>query len=328
MNSSLNCKEVPMIFNSPELFVEAFEKMGYHLKMLQSDTGAFLGKFSLKIIDDFVFCYSYFNIKLVEYGINPSNYYVIYFAYSPLMTTFNTNKMDGYCVAVLPPDMEYYSCIDRMEYYAILVPIKDFDQILNFCFQLDANYFKQLILKQISLQRFLIYQSLFKEIIKTKDLQGSLVKEKISYLLTILIDDLISNRIDFQSVNKFNFNKQKLISQFIDYVHSHVDGELKLVDISEKLQINIRTLQRSCQDYLGLSPNQYIQILRVNLLREYLNSKQPGQSTIKQAAYTYGFSNLGRMASVYYNLFNEYPLQTLNKKPLVSDKKLLIQDFL
>ena len=163
---------------------------------------------------------------------------------------------------------------------------------------------------------------MFKEIIKTKDLQGSLVKEKISYLLTNLIDDLISNRIGLQSANKFNINKKKLISQFIDYVKIHVDGELKLVDISENLQINIRTLQRSCQDYLGLSPHQYIQILRINLLKEYLNSKQPGQLTIKEAAYTYGFTNLGRMASVYYNLFNEYPLQTLNKKPLVSDKKL------
>lgn len=83
--------------------------------------------------------------------------------------------------------------------------------------------------------------------------------------------------------------------------------------ISRATGLSPRTLQRSFQAELGLCPQEWFRIERLNRVRQDLLSGRNNES-VTQTATRWGFFHLSRFAQYYRDLFGETPSETLRSR--------------
>jgi AraC family ethanolamine operon transcriptional activator len=84
-----------------------------------------------------------------------------------------------------------------------------------------------------------------------------------------------------------------------------------MVDLCLHTSVSERTLQYAFRDQLGLTPNTYLRLLRLNGVRAELVTSSAEVTSVTQVATRWGFLHLGRFARAYRELFKEAPSATL-----------------
>lgn len=84
-----------------------------------------------------------------------------------------------------------------------------------------------------------------------------------------------------------------------------------IVDICISLAVSERTLLYAFHEYVGMSPQTYLRLVRLNRVRATLLAGNPQNTTVTQAAMQFGFLHLGRFAGDYKQVFEETPTTTL-----------------
>lgn len=87
-------------------------------------------------------------------------------------------------------------------------------------------------------------------------------------------------------------------------------------ELVQTIGVSKRSLYRAFENQIGTSPSRYIEMLRLKALRRYLLSETGSHQTINDAAMVFGYSNPGRMARRYVDLFHEYPKETIARGKL------------
>jgi AraC-like DNA-binding protein len=93
------------------------------------------------------------------------------------------------------------------------------------------------------------------------------------------------------------------------------DRPLYLTEICAKIGVPDRTLRAYCQEHLGLSPQRYLWLRRMNLAQRALLQSDPKRTTVTQIATGCGFGELGRFSVRYRQVFGESPSTTLRRAP-------------
>ena len=75
-----------------------------------------------------------------------------------------------------------------------------------------------------------------------------------------------------------------------------------------------RTLQRTFKATLGVSPLKYLRWCRLNGLHKDLYVSNVDESSVTETAANWGFTEMGRMAGEYRQLFGELPGKTLARE--------------
>ncbi|REE18132.1 AraC-like DNA-binding protein [Paraburkholderia sp. BL27I4N3] len=88
------------------------------------------------------------------------------------------------------------------------------------------------------------------------------------------------------------------------------DQEFGVLDLCSHLKISRRTLQYSFEQVMGISPMQYMRIVRLNVARRALTESAAG-AQIQGAAFDAGFGHIGRFSKYYSDFFGELPSATL-----------------
>ena len=98
-----------------------------------------------------------------------------------------------------------------------------------------------------------------------------------------------------------------------DYVDERMAAHAvpAIVDICMSLAVSERTLLYAFQTYVGMSPQTYLRLCRLNRVRATLLAGNPQATTVTQAAMQMGFLHLGRFAGDYGQVFEETPEATL-----------------
>lgn len=91
------------------------------------------------------------------------------------------------------------------------------------------------------------------------------------------------------------------------FIDEHADEDLSADRLSRACGVTPRALQYSFRRDLGCTPMAYLRRVRLDLVRQALRDG----STVSDAAAQYGFSNPGRFAAFYRQLFGENPRDTL-----------------
>ncbi|MBO9449919.1 AraC family transcriptional regulator [Tropicibacter sp. R16_0] len=78
-----------------------------------------------------------------------------------------------------------------------------------------------------------------------------------------------------------------------------------------RLGVSRRTLFYALRKSIGLTPRRYQELLRLQQLRQMLQTASSGDTTVTQLATDLGFSDLGRLSGKYRKQFGEYPHETL-----------------
>ena len=103
----------------------------------------------------------------------------------------------------------------------------------------------------------------------------------------------------------------RIMGRFEDEVAAHINRPTRISEVCAAIDVPERTLRECCAQFLGVSPNQYLRLRRLNMARAALRRADPATASIAEIASRYGFREPGRFAVSYRYLFGETPSSTL-----------------
>ena len=86
----------------------------------------------------------------------------------------------------------------------------------------------------------------------------------------------------------------------------------RLAEMAEKGDVSVRTICESFQKFCGCTPKQFVQMVRLALVRKEL-SRIPRSTSIAQIARQCGFQHPGRFAATYHRVYGESPSETIHR---------------
>jgi AraC-like DNA-binding protein len=104
-----------------------------------------------------------------------------------------------------------------------------------------------------------------------------------------------------------------IMRRFEDILEANPDKPMYLTEICAAIGTAERTLRLHCQKHLGMGPQRYLWLRRMNLVRRALERADPSATTVTATALDHGFAELGRFAVAYRLLFGEPPSATLRR---------------
>ncbi len=103
-----------------------------------------------------------------------------------------------------------------------------------------------------------------------------------------------------------------IMNRLEDQLAAEHRRKVLIPELCEAIGVAERTLRNYCLDAIGISPNQYLRLHRLNLLRVALQQADPVTAKVSEIADRHGFSEFGRLAGFYRTVFGETPSATLH----------------
>ena len=96
-------------------------------------------------------------------------------------------------------------------------------------------------------------------------------------------------------------------------LQKHINDTYTIADMVEDLQISKRTIQHGFKHYLGFTPKEYQQYIRLNGIRETILSMNDPEISLSEIAAQYNYFHQGHFSTEYRKFFGETPSQTLQR---------------
>jgi AraC-like DNA-binding protein len=93
------------------------------------------------------------------------------------------------------------------------------------------------------------------------------------------------------------------------------EPHLNLSELCSTIGVPERTLRLCCAEFLGVSPSRYYLLRRLNRARSALRCADPASASVSEIARNHHFTELGRFAVAYRDVFGETPSSTLRRVP-------------
>lgn len=132
-----------------------------------------------------------------------------------------------------------------------------------------------------------------------------------------IVQLLFASRHKFseQLLQKPSQTTSNVIARTEQFIEAHWDQPITMEMLTEVAGVSGRTLFRSFTKARGYSPMMFARKVRLGCAHKLL-SEPAADTTVTGVALACGFSNLGRFAQDYWNIFGELPSRTLNlQKP-------------
>lgn len=94
----------------------------------------------------------------------------------------------------------------------------------------------------------------------------------------------------------------------LEFVHANLVEPIDLTQIARAADVNARTLQMGFRAKFGMSPMRYLKNARLDLAH-YLLAAKDDPTSVTEAAFSSGFSHLGRFSQDYKRRFGKAPSQ-------------------
>ncbi len=128
-----------------------------------------------------------------------------------------------------------------------------------------------------------------------------------------LLSILDSGEIDSTISNCF-VRRQRIVAQAREYMLAHREQAIIVPQLCKHLHVSPRSLQYCFEDILGISPIQYLRIIRFNGARRHLRENISDRHTVQDVAADWGFWHLSQFSYDYRKLFGESPSESLRKR--------------
>ncbi|MEU5952123.1 AraC family transcriptional regulator [Streptomyces sp. NPDC047525] len=103
------------------------------------------------------------------------------------------------------------------------------------------------------------------------------------------------------------------VKRAIDAMEAHPEHPFTVTALAEISGVGIRQLQQGFRQHVGMPPMDYLRRIRLTRAHKELRSKEPGQVTITDVAYRWGFTHRSRFAVAYRQRYGVTPSATLHK---------------
>ena len=131
-----------------------------------------------------------------------------------------------------------------------------------------------------------------------------------SQLLAAVIDTLTAKNIGDSKLPKLK-KRQRGVNNVIDYLQTHAAELPDIQTLCSVAELSERSLQYGFMEALGITPIQYLRLVRLNGAKRSLEQANPNFNRVVDVATQWGFVELGRFSKEYKSLFCELPSQTL-----------------
>ncbi|MBT3067313.1 helix-turn-helix domain-containing protein [Rhodoferax sp. U11-2br] len=128
-------------------------------------------------------------------------------------------------------------------------------------------------------------------------------------LLNALLALLDTSKVDPAVSNSFQ-RRQRIVAKARDLVLSQHDQTLTVPELCERLFVSRRTLQYCFEDVLGMSPMQYLRLVRLNTARRRLRQSSAQPVSVQDVAADLGFWHVSQFSCDYRKLFGQTPSQS------------------
>lgn len=105
-----------------------------------------------------------------------------------------------------------------------------------------------------------------------------------------------------------------MVREADNYMDAISDRPVHVPELSARLRIPERTLQRAFDEALGVSPFKFNIQKRLGKVHAALLAAHDPATMVADIAHAYGFTELGRFASTYRRAFGELPSETLLRR--------------
>ncbi len=132
-------------------------------------------------------------------------------------------------------------------------------------------------------------------------------------LLNTLLALLDTRAVDRAVSSSFQ-RRQRIVAKARDLVLAQHDQAITVPQLCEQLFVSRRTLQYCFEDVLGMSPMQYLRLIRLNGARRHLRQASAQSLTVQDVAADWGFWHFSQFSSDYRKLFGQCPSQSMLTK--------------
>jgi len=117
---------------------------------------------------------------------------------------------------------------------------------------------------------------------------------------------------NLSEVIEFAFDKRlAVVKRSLEYINSSNKLNIGITNLAEQSCCSIRTLEYSFKKIYGLSPKQYLIIRRMHMIKKELETNI--NNNIANILPYFGVVNAGRFSQDYFQLFGEYPKESIRK---------------
>ncbi|MEV0900083.1 AraC family transcriptional regulator [Actinoplanes sp. NPDC049802] len=109
-------------------------------------------------------------------------------------------------------------------------------------------------------------------------------------------------------------HRPRTVKRALDAMHAEPWRAYTIHDLAALAGVGVRVLQESFRQHVGEPPLTYLRRVRLDEVHAVLARSDPGQVSVSEVAYRYGFTHLGRFAGAYRARFGETPSQTLRNR--------------
>ena len=139
------------------------------------------------------------------------------------------------------------------------------------------------------------------------DLRASLNRDLTEQLAKVVMSEQTENC----KVNRTALSHAQIVRRSEDYLSAHIDLPVAVMELCDAANVSERTLRNAYQSILGISPNTYVKVRRLQKARWQLVQATTDTATVTAIAHSSGFCHLGHFSQDYRNFFGESPSQTL-----------------
>jgi AraC-like DNA-binding protein len=145
------------------------------------------------------------------------------------------------------------------------------------------------------------------ELIANPEVMRSLEQE----LLRALVNCLANENAD--KISRWRRRHTDIMVRFEEALATRSGPHLNLSELCTAIDVPERTLRLCCAEFLGVSPNRYYLLRRLNMARSALRRASPETASVSEIARDHQFVELGRFAVSYRAIFGETPSSTLRR---------------
>jgi AraC family ethanolamine operon transcriptional activator len=143
--------------------------------------------------------------------------------------------------------------------------------------------------------------------------QGARIAARIDREISKLLNSII--RVETAENDRSDQNFRREILTRALQITRNLRHPVVIPELAKQLGASQRTLESAFQDSFGLPPTRYLRRMRLNQVRKDLRRSAAEATSITKVGSSWGFTELGRMAVEYRQLFGESPSETLAASP-------------
>jgi AraC-like DNA-binding protein len=118
---------------------------------------------------------------------------------------------------------------------------------------------------------------------------------------------------DAATDSSIGHSRRNIMRQFQQVLEENIEEPMYVPEICKALGMSERGLRHCCEQYLNMSPKQFLTLRRMHMAHRALRSAANPNENVTEIAMRFGFWHLGRFAVAYRSVFGESPSATLKR---------------